>query len=42
MTEMFAANTAMRTELYLNGYSFEEYLDYLRHCYPELYDLLSP
>lgn len=31
----------MRTELYMNGYSFEEYLDYLRHDHPELYSLLS-
>lgn len=32
----------MRAELYLNGYSFKEYLDYLRHDHPGLYDLLSP
>ena len=38
---MLMANTQIRTELYLNGYSFEEYLDYLRHGHPELYDLLS-
>lgn len=38
---MVTANTEMRTELYLNGYSFEEYLDYLLQGHPELYDLLS-
>lgn len=38
---MLTANTGMRTELYLNGYSFEEYLDYLLHGHPELNDLLS-
>lgn len=38
---MLTENTEMRTELYLNGYTFEEYLDYLRHDHPELYDLLS-
>lgn len=37
---MLTANTEMRTELYLNGYSFEEYLDYLLHGHPELNDLL--
>ncbi len=40
-TDMLAANKEIRTELYLNGYSFEEYLDYLRHGHPDLYDLLS-
>jgi ubiquinone/menaquinone biosynthesis C-methylase UbiE len=38
---MLTAKSATRTELYLNGYSFEEYLDYTRHGHPELYDLLS-
>ena len=38
---MLTANTERRTELYLNGYRLEEYLDHLRHGYPELYDLLS-
>lgn len=38
---MLTANTEMQTELYLNGYSFEEYLDYLLHGHPELTDLLS-
>ena len=38
---MLTANTEMRTELYLNGYSFEEYLDFLLHGHPELNDLLS-
>lgn len=38
---MLTANTEMQTELYMNGYSFEEYLDYLLHGHPELYDLLS-
>src|SRR5438132_12790574 len=41
MTDMLTAHPEMRTELYVNGYSFEEYLDYLRHGHPELYDLLS-
>lgn len=35
------SDTGIRTELYLNGYSFEQYLDHLRHGHPELYDLLS-
>ena len=39
---MLTAKTEMRTELYLNGYSFEEYLDYLLLGHPELNDLLSP
>lgn len=39
---MLTANTEMQTELYLNGYSFEEYLDYLLHGHPELNELLSP
>jgi ubiquinone/menaquinone biosynthesis C-methylase UbiE len=38
---MLTANTEIRTELYVSEYSFEEYLDYLRHDYPELFDLLS-
>jgi SAM-dependent methyltransferase len=38
---MLTANTEMRTELYLKGYSFEEYLDYLLHGDPELGQLLS-
>lgn len=38
---MVTANTEIRTELYLDGYSFEEYLDYLLHGHPELNDLLS-
>lgn len=38
---MLTAHAATRTELYVNGYSFEEYLNYLRHGYPELYGLLS-
>lgn len=41
MTDMLAADTETRTDLYVNGYSIEEYLDYLRHGHPELYDLLS-
>jgi len=40
--DMLAANAEGRTEQYLNGYSFGEYLDHLRHGHPELYDLLSP
>ena len=39
--DMLTANTGMQTELYVNGYSFEQYLDYLRHGHPELYSLLS-
>ncbi|MGY8669155.1 methyltransferase domain-containing protein [Bradyrhizobium sp. UFLA05-109] len=31
----------MRTELYVDRYSFEEYLDYLCHNHSELFDLLS-
>ena len=42
MHEMLTANTEMRTELYLDRYSFEEYLDYLLYGHPELSDLLSP
>ena len=38
---MLTAHTEIQTELYVNGYSFEEYLDYLRHGHPELFDLLS-
>lgn len=34
-------NIEMRTELYVDGYTFQEYLDYLRHDDPELLDLLS-
>src|SRR5438270_6556680 len=41
MTDVLTANTGIRTELYVNGYGFEEYLDYLRHGHPDLYDLLS-
>jgi ubiquinone/menaquinone biosynthesis C-methylase UbiE len=41
MTDVLTANTEKRTELYVNGFSFEEYLEYLRHGHPELYDLLS-
>ena len=37
---MVTAKTEMRTELYLNGYSFEEYLAQLLHGHPELNDLL--
>ena len=37
---MLTAHTE-RTALYVNGYSFDEYLDYLRSWRPELYDLLS-
>lgn len=42
ITDMLTANTEMRTELYLSGYSFEEYLDFLLDSHPELNDLLSP
>lgn len=38
---MLTANAKARTALYMNGYSFDEYLDYLRHGHPELYSLLS-
>jgi SAM-dependent methyltransferase len=37
---MLTASTQPQAELYVNGYSFEEYLAYLRHSHPELYDLL--
>jgi ubiquinone/menaquinone biosynthesis C-methylase UbiE len=40
ITDMLTAHTE-QTALYVNGYSFEEYLDYLRHGHPGLYDLLS-
>ena len=39
---MLTANTETRTELYLNGYNFEEYIDYLLHGHPEFNDLLCP
>jgi ubiquinone/menaquinone biosynthesis C-methylase UbiE len=38
---MLTANKAVQTEPYLNGCSFEQYLDYLRHAHPDLYGLLS-
>lgn len=38
---MLTANTEVRTALYVNGYSFGEYLACLRHGHPDLYDLLS-
>ncbi len=38
---MLAANAEIQSELYMNGYSFWEYLDHLRHDHPELHDLLS-
>jgi SAM-dependent methyltransferase len=41
MTQMLTATTEVRSALYVSGYSFEEYLDYLRHRDPELYKLLS-
>jgi len=41
MPNMLTADTETRTEPYLSGLSFEEYLDDLRHGHPELYDLLS-
>jgi ubiquinone/menaquinone biosynthesis C-methylase UbiE len=41
MTDMLTANTETRTELYLNGYTFKEFLDYLRHGHFDLYDLLG-
>jgi SAM-dependent methyltransferase len=39
--DMLRANTVMQPELHVSGYSFEEYLNYLRHGHPELHDLLS-
>ena len=42
MHELLTANTETRTGLYLDRYSFEEYLDYLLDGHPELSDLLSP
>src|SRR5262249_11442544 len=41
MTNSLTTHTQTHTKLYVNGYSFEEYLDYLRRGNPELYDLLS-
>jgi ubiquinone/menaquinone biosynthesis C-methylase UbiE len=41
MTDMLTAKIETRTELYLNGYSFEEYLNFLRRGHPDLYGLLS-
>lgn len=41
MTDMLTATTEVRTELYVNGYRFEEFLDHLRHGHSELFDLLS-
>lgn len=38
---MLTAHSEVRTELYVNGYSFGEYLEYLRQGHPELHDLLS-
>jgi SAM-dependent methyltransferase len=35
------SDTVMQTELYLNEYSVDEYLDCLRHRHIDLYDLLS-
>lgn len=32
----------IQTQLYVNGYTFEEYIDHLRVGHPDLYDLLSP
>lgn len=42
MREMLTAKTETQTELYLDRYSFEEYLDYLLDGHPELSELLSP
>jgi SAM-dependent methyltransferase len=39
--DMLTAKTEIRTELYVSRYSFEEYLEYLRHGHPDLYSLLS-
>jgi hypothetical protein len=36
MTDMFTANTKTGTEVYLSGFSFDEYLDDLRHGHPEV------
>jgi SAM-dependent methyltransferase len=38
---MLTADAEIQTELYVNGYGFEEYLDHLRHDHPELYGLLD-
>lgn len=42
MTDLLTAQPETRTELYVNGYSFEDYLHYLRNDDPDLHDLLSP
>jgi SAM-dependent methyltransferase len=39
--DMLTANIETRTEPYVGGYSFEEYLAYLRLGHPELHNLLS-
>lgn len=39
--DMHTATAETPSELYLNGYSFEEYLDHLRKDHPDFYDLLS-
>src|SRR5271165_4758749 len=41
MPDILTATTEVRTGRYVNGYSVEEYLHYLRHGRPELYDLLN-
>jgi len=38
---MRTARSATQAGLYVNGYSFEEYLEFLHHCHPELFALLS-
>jgi SAM-dependent methyltransferase len=40
--DLLTVNTETRTQLYVKGYTFEEYIDHLRHGHPDLYDLLSP
>lgn len=41
MTVMLIADTETRTDPYLSGLNFEQYLDDLRHAHPDLYGLLS-
>ncbi len=41
MTDVVTACAGIPTDLYMNGYSFQQYLDHLRRDHPELYGLLS-
>jgi SAM-dependent methyltransferase len=41
MTDTVTASLEMQAEVYLNGYSFGEYLNHLSRDHPEMYGLLS-